>query len=170
MSTNYPHIISIKNDFSSYLVRVGISKATIRNYRSDITHFLHFIFGVLNIDTTSNAAIYDIFGTMDTNTGATYKEYMLASHIPQRTINRRLATLRHFSTFLRLKGAIKDDFVEGVQNVQRHNSSKNTPLITQYRRQLIQSGQSKNTIKNYISDVRHFLNWVKEDNMRSHTK
>ena len=160
MSTIYPQVKTIKNDFVSYLLTQGVSPGTIKHYRSDIAHFLHYIFGALsNLDAQSNST-YAIFKHTSENIGKRYKNYLITNSTPQKTVNRRLATLRHFSRFLSASGHISHDIVEGVKNVQRHSSTKNRPLITQYKKHLVSSGQSRNTVKNYISDVKHLLDWA----------
>ena len=87
---------------------------------------------------------------------------MSGNGIPAKTMNRRLSTLRHLSRFLQASHAIDHDFTEGIENVSTNIVKKThiSPISNEFKAYLVNKKVSANTIKNYLSDIRHFLSWL----------
>lgn len=92
---------------------------------------------------------------------AEYKGYHLENRIPEGTTNRRLSTLRNFSRFLLLEGILSEDPTKVISNIKREleDGEKIGLLVNEFKKHLQKDGVSKITLKNYISDIRHFLSW-----------
>lgn len=158
--------ITIKK-FLVNLQEEGKSLVSIKNYKSDLNHFLawatlklksigSYIDSLLEITPFVNAGFFN-----------EYKNYMVQNNIKTKTINRRLSSLRSLSHFLFSVGAIDKDFMQGIQNVGIGNPTdmrvKDQDIIEKFRESMEKDGKiSSNTVKNYVSDVRSFLTWINE--------
>lgn len=156
---------SIRKNFSKYLDSLGLSAKTHKNYRSDLSHFTGWIilkvrsFGSY-VETLSEAVPF-----INHDIAIEYKNFMLENSIPEKTVNRRLSTLRHLSRFLHSTEMIDSDFMEGVENATKAKVAKSTvePMVTEFRAYLEKEKVSANTIKNYLSDIRQFLVWLESN-------
>jgi len=104
----------------------------------------------------------DILPLIEKRTGKTYKKYLVSSS-PRITSNRRLSTLRHFSLFLFSEGLLHIDFMKHVKNLDSkavNTESSFIGLVDDFEKHLINEKVSKNTLKNYLSDVRQFIAWL----------
>lgn len=148
--------------FEVYLLEtLGVSGKTLRNYRADLSHFfgwvsLHLKTRGVNIENPDGVVPH-----LSAQLVAEYKGYHLENQIPEGTINRRLSTLRNFSRFLLLQGMIGEDPTKIVSNIRHEpeGSEKIDLLVNEFKKHLEKDGVSKITLKNYISDIRHFLSW-----------
>lgn len=162
---------TIKNGFIKYLDSLGLSAKSHKNYRSDLNHFSAWTilkvrsFGSY-IDSLTEAVPF-----LSNNFAGEYKRFMVENTVPIKTVNRRLSTLRHLARFMALNQIIDQNFMDGIENVSVRKKSAIIvdPLIGQFKAHLEAKKASPNTIKNYISDVRHFLNWV-ESHPEYHVK
>ena len=156
MSTSYPQLITLKRNYSSYLTLNNFSKSSIKNYVSDVTVFIRWIQENENSGT-------DIYSYLDKNGQSAvlkYRNSLSSVGTPKPTINRKLASLRHFSVYLFTTGATNTDLMQNVSNIHLHPIKKNNPLIIEYTRHLKSRGFSKNTVKNYTSDINSFFAWL----------
>ena len=83
--------------------------------------------------------------------------------MPEVTINRKLSALRRFSSFLYSKELLSFDFADNLQNISLNASKKTVDfysVVEDFKKHLEGNKASKNTIKNYLADIRHFLNWI----------
>lgn len=150
--------------FEEYLLlRVGVSKNTLKFYKSDLNHFINWfllrirVFGFF-AENIESAAPY-----LNTNEAINYKTYLEESHTPTKTINRRLSTLRRFAKFLVEQNFLLLNFMEGVTNSGIKESSKKTievDLASDFTKYLQTQEISQTTIKNYLSDIKHFMAWL----------
>lgn len=153
---------NLPKKFELYLTEtLSVSGKTLRNYRADLSHFSGW--AILHLR-SQGAAIGDFDSLVphfSSQLIAGYKGYHLENGIPESTINRRLSTLRNFSRFLLLQGMISEDPTKIVSNVKREleDEEKIGLLVNEFGKHLQKDGVSKITLKNYISDIRHFLNW-----------
>ena len=90
---------------------------------------------------------------------------MIENNMPLKTVNRRLSTLRHLSRFLVSTQVIDSDFMQGIENSTTAKEVKQIrisdhPSIEEFRGYLESEKISPNTIKNYLSDIKQFFNWV----------
>lgn len=88
--------------------------------------------------------------------------------MPIKTINRRLSSLRKLSEFLLKTKLLEFDFCAGVKNIQliqeKPKTDKTESILLDFHQYLENEKISKNTIKNYLSDIKQFFNWVEKTN------
>jgi len=153
--------------FLDNLYEEGKSLVSIKNYKSDISHFLAWAVLKLKSFGSYVDSALEMVPFINSNFFSEYKSYMVENGIKQKTINRRLSTLRNFSHFLYENQIIDKDFMQGIQNVGIGIGIpvrlKDQDIVDRFRESLEKQDKiSANTVKNYISDVRSFLNWVNE--------
>lgn len=161
-------IISIIYDqiidtFLNELKLSGLSQNSIKFYKSDISSFVSWF--KLELRKTGILAedFKDILPFVKLSFGESYKKNLILGSTPAVTINRKLSVLRRFSSFLYSKEFLSFDFAKNLQNISIAPSPKaiNFHAITEdFRKHLEENKASKNTIKNYLADVHHFLNWI----------
>ena len=154
----------IKN-FIFKLQEEGKSSVSIKNYKSDITHFLAW--AVLKLKTFGSYAenSTEICPFLSRDFFNEYKNYMVKNDAKHKTINRRLSTLRSFSKFLHSTHLIDEDYMIGIQNVGigivSSVQEKTQDIVESFKESLTKSNKaSANTVKNYVSDVKSFLTWM----------
>jgi len=150
------------NNFENHLLNtIKISKKSLKYYRSDLSHFVGWIFlkiktlGILADD--FNQAIpflsHDLLSE--------YKSFLILNKVALKTINRRLSTLRHFSKYLVLEDIIQFDFMDNISNVQKEESSLlHNHLVKDFSKFLESQKVSRSTSKNYIADINQFISWI----------
>lgn len=153
---------SIRQAFSEYLTSIGISLKSHKNYRSDLSHFSGWL--ILKIKSFGSCieSLTEAVPFLSPEIAREYKSFMAENNIPLKTINRRLSTLRHLSRFLLTSESLDIDFMKGVENLsetKKHFSPTN-PIVDDFRSYLESQKVSKNTVKNYVSDIRQFLAWI----------
>lgn len=160
---------SVKKDFIKYLDSLGLSPRSHKNYRSDLGYFLSWTILKIRSFGAYVESLTEVVPFLSTDLGREFKNYMAENSIPSKTINRRLSTLRHLSKFLTQSHAIDHDFAGGIENISSNLGKKPTtdPIFDDYRSFLESKKVSPNTIKNYLSDIRHFLTWLENDNKQT---
>ena len=119
-----PNQSELLNLFSSFLIEAGLSSVSIKNYLSDLRHFLNFcdVYSSSNSPTATQATIEEVF--KDLNKFLTpYTDSQKATFTPQATTNRRLASIRRFTTFLSVKFSLPNLFTQ--QNISEQNIRNN---------------------------------------------
>lgn len=150
------------NKFEKHLSSLEISSKSLKNYKSDISHFLTWAKYELNTLGTYIENLDELIPFFDENLAHEYKNFMTNGSMPRKTINRRLSTLRHLSKFLVISQLIDVDFMANIQNITDAKRKPTTPqsmLIKNFISHLEVQKVSKNTIKNYLSDIEQFLKW-----------
>ena len=158
----------IKLNFIEYLTGLGISPKSHKNYKSDLSHFSGWLILKIRSFGSYIDSLTEAIPFLSHEVAEEYKNYMAANNIPVKTINRRLSTLRHLSRFLLSSENLNSDFMKGIENISepgKHSLSVN-PIVDDYRSYLEAQKISKNTVKNYVSDIRQFLAWVESVNSR----
>lgn len=152
----------ITKNFYNYLTQLRVSPKTHKNYRSDLNHFSGWV--ILKIRSLGSyiADMTEAIPFLSRGVAEEYRNYLTQNRIPQKTVNRRLSTLRHFSRFLVVSQFMDADFMEGIENQKSAPTKDNSvnPVMGEFRAHLEANKISKNTIKNYLSDIRHFLQWL----------
>mgnify|MGYP000983736479 FL=1 len=150
--------------FIENLILQGKSKVSIKNYKSDIGHFLAWITLKLKTLGTYIEEASEITPFVSGDIFNEYKNYMVDNKVKIKTANRRLSTLRNFSRFLHSEGLTDFDFMQGIQNLGIGEGKTvqkiATDIIGNFRDSLITQKVSPNTIKNYASDIRSFIDWA----------
>lgn len=154
----------ILQGFLESLYSESVSKISASNYLSDINQFSPWFVRQVNLSGVYVETFSDLLPFFKKETGKTYKEYLLQLKIPVSSLNRSLSSLRRLSRYLLSRGLLTFDFMEATGNVKRYQKEGQTlssdPLLSEFERHLSLESASKNTVKNYVSDVRHFLNWL----------
>lgn len=152
--------------FENYLeYELKVSRKTIRNYRSDLNHFLAWSTFKLQtlgkrINNTEDVLPHLSFSLLES-----YKHFLLTNKVPSSTVNRRLSALRNFCKYLSFKGHLKDNPALGVANIEEVKPFEEQveSLLSAFEEELKERKASKATTKNYVSDVRQFLIWVNSE-------
>jgi len=144
--------------FKNYLKTQKISSVTIKNYVGDVNNFFSWLEKKTQIKyQVAGTAIFGLF------TKDTIEEYKKDQTAPLSTINRRLSALRKFGSFIQTQGWINNNPALEISNSET-SEIKETPkdILNDFRQDLEEENISTVTIKNYMSDLRHFLGWLKE--------
>ena len=175
--------------FSAFLIEAGLSAVSIKNYLSDLRHFLSFCATeTTSVNPVEQPTVKDIFQNIDKYLDR-YIQSQKSTFTPPSTTNRRLASIRRFSTFLKAKFSISNIFTdqnisenikknENISSDQTTSSSLNgirfsehlqsvsdsrlssTKLLEQFKASLEKEKKTHSTIKNYLSDLNHFFLWT----------
>jgi len=163
---NKIQIDETSNEFLNYLQSIGISNKSIKFYKSDLNHFTGWF--LLRIRTLGIIAeeLTQAIPFLKSSHCKEYKEYLLENKESIKTINRRLSTLRNLSRFLLQSQILNYNFAEGLSNITFSGKEKpqNFHFVDSFQKHLEAEKVSKNTIKNYIADVRQFISWIEEKN------
>ncbi|OGK18762.1 hypothetical protein A3G67_02370 [Candidatus Roizmanbacteria bacterium RIFCSPLOWO2_12_FULL_40_12] len=141
-----------------------MSSASIKNYLSDLRHFLGWL--VLAVKSKSTDALEldsdNIFQYLTKEVIAQYKAYLSKNDIPIKTINRRLSTLRKFCSF-----CISQRWIDSNPAKQIHNISsqiikpgeeiENDLALEQYKESLLNSGLDQKEALKELENIKEFL-------------
>ena len=153
---------NLPQQFKLYLQNHGASSVTVKNYLSDFNHF----WGWLILRLKSRAVSLDLQKSITLITKVTplvindYKEFLLVNKTPVKTINRRLSTLRKWGGFCLSQKWLASNPAKEVANVSEKRKKVKTAsqhILVRFREDLEKEKVSPVTIKNYLSDLRHFL-------------
>jgi len=146
----------LKQPFANYLKTTrGLNPVSIKNYLSDFTQFARWV-----IKTTENNSFEA--SKIDHQLIESFKKYLLSKKIAKSTVKRKLATLRTFCQFCLNQKILTVDPSLPVRNPKKKasKSEKTKQLVNDFSTWLKACGASKNTIKNYIADIKSYLNWA----------
>lgn len=151
----------IANNFFSYLSKKLVSSRTLKDYKSDLNSFVSWLGSKARSLGLLAENLSEIILLIDLNTADDYKAFLLRNNNSIKTINRRLSTLRHLSRFLLNSQILDFNFTQNLENISEYSNNRSiNPLIREFGRHLELEKVSKNTVKNYLSDIKHFLNWL----------
>jgi site-specific recombinase XerD len=129
----------ILQPFKSWLINKNYSPATIRNYLSDTNQFFDF------------ANNQDIFSS---ETVSLY----LKNISKDSNYSRYLSSLSKFFQFALDQSLTKTDPLKAALKDKKPNSDE---IINQYSEYLNKKHFSESTVKNYINDIKQFIDWSK---------
>jgi len=119
--------------FRNFLIIQRVSPATLKNYLSDFRHFC----GWLSLHISSNHTEYlntvnqnTIFSFFSISLIEQYKLHLITNNLPDKTVNRRLSTVRKFCSFAIDQGWIKENPAKKVTNILVNQP--NTPLSSSF--------------------------------------
>jgi len=147
--------------FRHYLKTQKISSVTIKNYVADIRNFLDWLAAKTGV--RYQVAGKSTFGLLTQETIEEYKTDLANKHTPLSSINRRLSALRKFGQFGLSHGWLVKNEASQVRNLRASPIDRQLPnerILTEFRKHLEAEKVSQITIKNYLSDLRHFLSWL----------
>jgi site-specific recombinase XerD len=161
----------VRTDFLVHLTSLGLSGKSHKNYKSDLNHFSAWVILKIRAYGSLAESLTDAVPFLGSNLAGEYKNYLTKNLTPVRTVNRRLSTLRHLSRYLVLSRIIDSDFMDKIANVSDGKVGKpktHHAVVNEFRTYLEEEKVSPNTLKNYLSDIRQFLEWI-ETNRQSET-
>jgi site-specific recombinase XerD len=159
----------IKQKFLDYLKDLGISPKSHKNYRSDISHFSGWFLLIIRKWGVVTSEFSEAIPFINQKSATEYKLFLIKNKVADKTINRRLSTLRHLSRFLTASQILDFDFMEGITNLSLVSSSDTYPLLPQFEKYLSKEKASNNTIRNYVNDVKQFLAWLESKTTQPQT-
>jgi len=168
-----PNQLELQTLFSGFLFEAGLSAVSIKNYLSDMRHFFAYCAA---IESNGNPpTVQEVFQNI-TKYIDLYSVEQKKSFTPQSTTNRRLSSIRRFSTFLAAKFGLVSSLQNSIQPLSRaqnpfdtSNNSEDDSLPTikkildHFKLFLTKEKKSHSTVKNYISDLNHFFAWSAND-------
>jgi len=163
--------------FKTYLISQGCSPLTVKNYLSDVRDFFDWLAAKTGI--RYQVAGKAIFGIFTKETILEYQQDLLTAKTPRSTINRHLSALRKLGEFARNQGWLSENPATKIGNVsarQYHIPGRGRldaegsqtegvlpdwrEVLGEFRDYLEKEKTNPLTIKNYLSDLRHFLGWL----------
>lgn len=153
----------ITKAFYEYLSSSGIADKSLKFYVSDLSHFTGWVILKVRSWGVFAETLSEILPFIDSKLAHEYRSFLSHNDISPKTVNRRLSTLRHLARFLMHSQLASSDFMEGVGNIDISASPKDLsmhPLVAEFEKRLEAEKVSPNTIKNYLSDIKHFINWL----------
>lgn len=156
---------NLEATFKKYLTAENISPQTIKQYLSDYRHFMNWV-GFFISKSTPDKAIslneLDVLPYIEASTYDKYRQYLIASDTPSKTINRRLSTLRKLSGFCNTQGWIKGHPGESLTNLAAttHVEQKDSmeKLMADYAQTLQGTALHKKTELKTIEEFLSFIN------------
>lgn len=105
-------------NFREFLISEKVSPVTLKNYLSDLRHFLGWLslHQASHIVTERKDSVNGLVSLIDTGTVEAYKTYLVSNRLPDNTVNRRLSTLRKFCSFCIGQGWMKNNPAKGISN------------------------------------------------------
>jgi len=145
--------------FKQYLLAGNNSTLTIKNYLSDLRHFIGWAILKFKVQSSKfkvNQLVPEEFVTLiETPLIEEYKQYLISNNIPQKTINRRLSTLRKFFTFCIHQGWRQDNPAKKINNLVVSSAPK---LLSEFKKYLGEKkGLSNYEIEKISQDIDEFL-------------
>ncbi|QQG44284.1 MAG: phage integrase SAM-like domain-containing protein [Candidatus Roizmanbacteria bacterium] len=168
---------NFESSFKNYLLAEKVKPVTLKNYLSDLRHFLGWLTipSHINVGTGRDLSLPDetsfITQNLTLETLENYKQYLISNNLPLLTVNRRLSTLRKFCTFCISQGWMKENPAKKISNVKFQMSSagvgRDRPetmdeanigyVLKKYKTFIEKEGLSNNQIDKNITDVKDFL-------------
>ena len=158
---------NISHKFLKYLTDLGISQKSHKNYRSDLSHFSDWFLVKVRQWGVITSEFSETMPFLNQESAAEYRHFLVTSEVAEKTINRRLSTLRHLSRFLAATQILDFNFMEGITNISQVSHSDTYPLLPQFEKHLGENKASNNTIRNYVNDVKQFLAWAENKTTQS---
>jgi len=130
------------------------SRVTIKNYLSDIRKFIFWVEEELNTPFNPKKIELEIINL--------YKSHLIKNQTSEISIKRYISSLRSFFDFLKTANLIPDTPFNQI--IKKEKLIKDPYLLNDFKISLIKNKLSKTTIKNYLMDIRQFLQWLEEVN------
>ena len=164
------NLYNFEASFKKFLIAENVSPITLKNYLSDLRHFLGWLIFKLKAKNQNSkieeAGLEQILNFIDVSLVEEYKNYLVSNSIPIKTVNRRLSTLRKFFSFCINQGWIEENPAKKVQNLnltlriggQNDNLKiKMDSMINSFASDLQKEKLNQDAIKSYLEVVQEFL-------------
>lgn len=139
------------DQFKQFLLSKDASRITVKNYLSDVNRFMKWFEEKYDQDFDPQEVSMNTFEQLKSDN---LTKYSAAS------VDRMLSSLRKFFKFLKLEGYISHSPFEQAASSQQ--PSADPWHIRDFKNHLYVFNASHLTIKNYIIDVKQFLNWAEQ--------
>ena len=123
------NLYNLEPQFKNFLAAENISAISLKNYLSDFRHFAGWLDFYLSSHPTLDTG--DIATILTPNTLSEYRGYLVENKLPNKTINRRLSTVRRFCSFCISQGWLKENPAKKISNIGQKfslESAKTTGL------------------------------------------
>jgi len=150
------NLYNFEASFKKFLLAENVSPITLKNYLSDLRHFLGWTILKLkaqNKKNFENLSPLEFLNQINESLVEEYKNYLVVNAIPAKTINRRLSTLRKFFSFCISQGWLKENPAKKIQNLKLKIDS----IISSFALSLEKENLDQKTIKSYLEVVQEFL-------------
>jgi len=170
---NRYNFYNLEASFRNYLLAGNINQKqlttiTIKNYLSDFRHFIGWLVFKFKVSSFAKALEDEkspkkIIALITPLLVEEYKSYLVENKIPEKTVNRRLSTVRKFCSFCISQGWMKENPAKQVQNFRPESNRplveniKAENLLNQFEKDLIKEKINQSIITNYLNDVQEFL-------------
>jgi len=143
-------------NFLKYLISLGLSSKSLKNYKSDVNHFSVWLIQKIRGLGASIESFPETIPFLKPETADEYKKFLMKNNVPVQTVNRRLSTLRHLSRFLVSSEIINFDFMKDKTNITQ-GKNNGFDIVNDFAKFLESEKVSENTSKNYLSDIRQLF-------------
>lgn len=141
---------NLEPNYRTYLTFVKrIRPVSIKNYISDVKYFFGWISTTRTAD-ISPAAVLTPASLEE------FKSFLLANHLPTRTINRRLSSLRSFCEFLISQNIIHTDPSRHIRNYS-NKAPAEADVLGKFLVSLRAQGVSNDDLAQVHTDVQEFI-------------
>lgn len=154
--------------FKLYLQVEGASPATVRNYFCDVNDFINWICKKNGITNKNEPKLICQYINIDAL--RLFKNSLVDKDTNAKTIRRKLSSLKKLVKFAQSHGWIEESRQQSVQVLTAEefifgSNNLQSPVevtIQNFRNYLTKQQISKISVKNYASDIRDFLNWLRQ--------
>ena len=153
--SNQNDLVEIINGFNSWLNSKSYSISTVRNYLSDINRYFNFIKSQKSTAALSREAVEE--RETEGFLPETISAY-LDTIKPDSNYNRYLSSLSKFFQYALDQNLIKIDPLKQTQKVKKPSTED---ILADYQSFLTKKHFSVSTIRNYLNDLRQFIDWSK---------
>jgi site-specific recombinase XerD len=163
------NLYNLEASFKKYLLAGNISQITLKNYLSDLRHFLGwltFYWKSNNVKIINELSLQELSlqKLITTKTISDYKAYLLENNIPLKTTNRRLSTVRKFCSFCISQGWLKENPAKKIKNekikdknLPFESGQENKKILKSFQEDLQKENLDQSTIKSYLEVIQDFL-------------
>src|SRR5581483_8923861 len=138
-------------EFKRYLEAGNTSKSTVKNYKADVAQFFQWF--ETEFKTNFNPS------SVNQLTLQNYSNFQRSHNISARSVKRHISSIKKFMSFLKTVGyEVSEDVFQKKDTDQPSDPWK----LKEFKEFLYNNNASALTIKNYINDVRLFLQWAEE--------
>lgn len=163
MTSELYNFYNLEASFREYVLSGNkkLSPVSIRNYTSDLRHFLGWYLFFLKaspkyaqiVDKAGDNYVY--ISNLSAQIIAAYRDYLQENRIPLRTINRRFSTLRRFCAFCISQGWLKENPAKQIANVG--TAKEQSQVLNEFKKALEQDEIMPLEIRQVAGDVSEFL-------------
>jgi len=157
---------TLLSSFRLYLKAQKKKENTIRNYLQDSEYFFSWL-----SSQTKGSSPQTLLGdpnkisqNITVKNLIAYQRFLEKNEVSPTTINRRLSSLRQLTKFFLSQGWLKENPTKKLTNISvEKKTDKTSQILEKFAKALEEEGKSKTTIRNYLSDVKGFLEWEQNE-------